>query len=239
MEAAMRKNPLKLIALAGLVTVTACAGDPTIQTGEDAEVIMGGLNRVDNARVKMAYVDPDADYARYARVLIAPLDLDNVEIIQSSNSSTMGNRYNREWELEDRDKEALQKAFRESMEQQLTDEGDFALATAGGDDVITISAMITAIRPNAPKDDFSSRGTGRSRVYSQGGGDISITVSFADGDSGEVLALIKDTRSDTSNVWGVNNSVTNMAGVRRVFNGWARQIHDGLVALKTREMAKP
>jgi hypothetical protein len=32
----------------------------------------------------------------------------------------------------------------------------------------------------------------------------------------------------------VNNSVTNMAEVRRAFTTWAIRVHDGLLALKAR-----
>jgi hypothetical protein len=217
-----------------LGTLIGCAGEPTIQTGEDAETVMGNLNRVDNSRAQLAYVDPAADYSRYSKVQVQPLDLDNVEIIQPSTASSISNRYNREWELTDGDREKLQAAFREVMEAELTKNGDFSLSETGGDDVITLSAMLTQIAPNAPKDDIASRGSARTRVYSDGSGSISIAIAFADGDSGEVLALIKDRRRGNNNTWTVNNAVTNMADVRRTFRTWAMQIHDGLMALRAR-----
>ena len=63
---------------------------------------------------------------------------------------------------------------------------------------------------------------------------VPIAIALADGDSGEVLALIKDTRRGDTNTWGINNSVTNMGEVRRAFSSWAMRIHDGLLALKAR-----
>jgi hypothetical protein len=228
------RNTLAVTAFASLLTLLGCAGEPTIQTGEGAEVIDGNLNRVDNSRMGLVYVDPNADYARYSRVHILPLDLDNVEIVQPSNSSSMLNRYNREWELTDEDKAALQKAFREVTAREIAKGGAFEIVEEGGDDVISLGAMITRIAPTAPKDDNLSRGTGVTRVYSQGGGSISIAIALADGDSGEVLALIKDTRRGDTNTWGINNSVTNMGEVRRAFSSWAMRIHDGLLALKAR-----
>jgi hypothetical protein len=214
-------------------TLVGCAGEPSIQTGEDAEVIMGSLNKVDNARMQMAYVDPDGDYARYRKVYVTPLKLDDVEIIQPGGSSTsMVNRYNREWELTDENKTQLQAAFNEAMERELSAGGAFGIASGGGDDVLVIEAALTRIAPSAPKDDMSSRSTGRSRVYTEGGGSISIAIVFADGDSGEVLGLIKDTRRGDTGSWGVNNSVTNMAEVRRAFATWGKRIHDGLLSLR-------
>jgi uncharacterized lipoprotein YajG len=224
------------LALAALL-LGACAGEPTIQTGDDAETIMGNLNRVDNARVALAYVDPEADYSRYTRVLIEPLDLDNVEIVQPDNMNSMVNRYNREWELSDADKATLQVAFDEAMRRELTAGGLFEIASASGDDVLVIDAMLTRLAPSASRDDMTARTSARSRVYTQGAGSISIAIAFGDGDSGEVLAIIKDTRSNDNGAWGLNNSVTNMAEVRRTFTSWAKRIHDGLAALRQRREA--
>ncbi|EED36818.1 conserved hypothetical protein [Luminiphilus syltensis NOR5-1B] len=219
---------------AAILILMGCAGEPTIQTGEDAEVLMGNLNRVDNARSGLAYVDPEADYARYQRVLIQPLNLDNVEIVQPSSSGTL-NRYNREWELTDSDKAALQSAYLEVMTREISEKGEFAIADTNGDDVLIISAMITRIAPSAPKEDMASRSSARGRVYTDGAGSISIAIAFMDGDSGEIVALIKDARRGDHNIWGINNSVTNMAEVRRAFGSWAMRINDGLLALKSRD----
>jgi hypothetical protein len=215
-----------------------CAGEPTIQTGENAETVMGTLNKVDNARADLDYVDPTIDYGRYSKLLILPLDVDNIEIVQPPKSTSMVNRFNKEWELTDDDKQKLQDAFRDATEEQLPAGGAFQLTDARGDDVLVIEAMITSIAPSGPKDDVASRGTGRARVYTSGAGGMSIAVMFADGDSGEVVALVKDTRSSANSTswgtWGQNNSVSNMAEVRRDFNAWARSIHDGLLSLSER-----
>ena len=236
MKPSARRTLLSAIPLALLA---ACAGDPTIQTGDDAETIMGNLNKVDNARADMAYVDPVGDYGRYTKVWLSPLDVDNVEIIQPDASSSVINRYNREWELTDKDKDTLRQSFREAMEKELTAGGAYEIADGPGDDVLRIDTMITAIAPSAPRDDFDSRAVGRSRVYTQGAGGMSIAVMFADGDSGEVLAVIKDTRNSDNSTWGLNNSVSNMAEVRRNFNAWGKRIHDGLLALRKRAQGTP
>ncbi|WP_439107537.1 DUF3313 family protein [Congregibacter sp.] len=223
------------VVLLPLAVLAACAEQPTIQMGDDAETIMGGLAKVDNSRTDLAYVDPTADYARYAKVFIEPLDVDNVEIIQPNTSNSMVNRYNREWELTESDRQKLQSAFAEAMTKALTDGGAFEIADQGGDDVIKLEAMITQIAPSGPKDDQMSRATTRSTVITEGSGSMSIAIMLADGDSGEPLAIIKDRRSSVnSSMWGVNNSVSNMAEVRRNFTSWAVQIHDGLLALQAR-----
>lgn len=230
-------HSLSIVARASVLLVagallTACSQTPSIQTGSEAETMMAGtLNKVDNAAVDVAYVDPTGDYDRYTKVWIPELDLDNVEIIQPQANSSIVNRYNREWELTDEDKTKLQDAFAESMTKELTDKGEFAIADGPGDDVLKIEAMITAIAPSGPKDDMTQN-YGRSRVFTEGAGGMSIAIMLADGDSGEVLAIIKDTRNSNNSNWGLNNSVSNLAEVRRNFNTWAAQIHRGLTGLK-------
>ena len=107
-----------LLCLAGMAMLTACATKtPEIQTGANAEVIDGNLHRVDNSTFKVSYVDPDADFSKYNRVLVTPLGLDNVEIIQPNRSgSVMGSK---DWVLTDADKTMLSEIYMEVMKQQL------------------------------------------------------------------------------------------------------------------------
>ena len=44
------------IATATLSLLAACASEPTVQTGDDAEVVMGNLHKVDNSRADLAYI---------------------------------------------------------------------------------------------------------------------------------------------------------------------------------------
>jgi hypothetical protein len=214
------------IATASLTLLAACSSEPTIQTGEDAEVVMGTLHKIDHSRADLAYIDPNADFGKYNHVLIDPLGVDNVEIKQPS-SSYSGTR-NKDWELTDKDKENLRAAYMESMTKAM-DKCGYPVVTEAGDDVLEIAAMITGLAPSAPKDDASSRAVGRTRVYTEGAGAMSVAVAFGDSETGEVLALVKDSRSSSSaGYWGLNNSVSNMADIRRFFNSWATQICKGL-----------
>ena len=87
--------------------------------------------------------------------------------------------------------------------------------------------MLTAIAPSAAKDDNRSRPTGRSRVYTAGAGSLAVMVVFGDSETGEILGLVKDSKSGTS-LWGSNNSVSNMADVNRMFSSWATRIRNRL-----------
>ena len=209
-----------------LLVLSACAtvSEPTIQTGANAEVIQGNLHRVENSHAAIAYVDPDVDWSRYTRVMVDPLGVDNVEIIAPNTRGSVSTRSRgADWELSDKDKQSLEDAYASAMRVQLEEKGDYPIVTKPGDDVLRITAVLTALAPNAAADDSRSRSLGRGRVYSEGAGTFFISVSFSDSETGEILALIKD-QKEGSTTWGVNNRVTNLSDAKFVFNSWARAI---------------
>jgi len=212
--------------------LVACQNIADSQTSKNATGIPESLVRIDHTAAKLAYVDPNADFSKYTAILLTPLGLDNVEIIQPQSSfSTIGNR---NWQLTDADKQRLQQDYREAMIKQLSVKGGYTMVDTAADHVLRISARLTRIAPTAPKDDSRSRPTGRTRMYTEGAGKMGVEVTFSDSETGELLALAKDTRSGSS-IWGINNSVTNAAEVRRVFNAWAMQIRAQLDRVHKKE----
>ena len=215
-----------------LLLLVACQNIADSQTSKDAAAIPDNMVRLDHSSAKLAYVDPNANFSKYTAILLTPLGVDNVEIIQPSSSiSTTGNR---NWQLTDADKKRLQQDYRESMIKQLSKKGGYTMVERAADDVLQISARLTRIAPTAPKDDSRSRPTGRNKVFTEGAGKMGVEVTFSDSETGEVLALAKDTRSGSS-IWGINNRVTNAAEVRRVFNAWAMQIRAQLDRIHKKE----
>lgn len=209
--------------LSFLALLAACASEPVVQSGEDAEM-MGNLAKVDHSRADLAYLDPNADFSKYNKILLAPLGLDNVEIIQPDDS--IGSRSRGDWELTEEDKAKLQESFHEAMVKQLEEKGGYVITDQAGEDVLLVSAMITAIAPSAAK--YQDQMPGRSTTFTESAGYMAIAVALADSRSEEVLGIIKDTREAGGQMWGQNNSVTNTADVRRLFNSWAMQIRAGL-----------
>ncbi len=208
--------------------ISACStSTPEIQTGDDAEVIMGNLHKIDNSHADMSYVDPDADFSKYHKILLLPLGMDNVEIRQPDSSGSISRHSSKDWELTDKDKLTFQRVFHDSMVKQLQDKGGYTIVDQPGDDVLTIQASLLGIAPNAPKDDNRSRGAGRTYTYTEGAGSLSVMVAFGDSESGEVLGLMKDSKASNS-YWGNNNSVSNLSDVRTMFNSWAVSIRKGL-----------
>jgi hypothetical protein len=207
--------------------LVACAQEPTVQSGPDAEKIGDNLYRVDNASMKAAFVDPDADFSRYHKIILAPLLLDDVTIVQPSRSAS-----NRKlWELTEKDKETLAARYQAMMEKYLQEvkpgsEG-YQIVTEPGEDVLFVAAAVLAIAPTAAKDDFKSRPAGRSRVFTDGAGSMTIGFVIKDSATGKELASAVDQRRG----WGTfrsNNRVTNMSDVNLIFGNWANKLRHSL-----------
>lgn len=213
-----------LLSAAALV---ACSQQATIPTGEGAEKLGDNLYKVEGGSVKAAFVDPKVDFSVYTKIFIAPLNLDKVEIIQPSSSPT--NR--KPWELTDKDKELLSQRYQEMMakylQEEKADSKGYEIVNAPGEGVLQLSSVIMAIAPTAAKDDFKSRPVGRSRVFTEGAGSMTIGLAINDSVSGKALITAVDQRRG----WGTfssNNRVTNMSDVNLMFGNWANKLRHSL-----------
>ena len=200
--------------------VAACAQDPVIQTGPDAEVIGEGLHKVDNSRMDEAFVDPDVDFSSFDKLFIAQLDVSDVEVIQPPDDTALTAR-KVEWVLTDDDRGFLQTTYAEKMMRYLIERGGYVLAEKPSDNVMVVRIAVQQIAPTASKDDRESRGIGRSAVFTEGAGSITIKGVIQDGGSGKVVAAFWD-RKESAKHWGENDRFHNKADVRNIFDYWAQ-----------------
>lgn len=213
------------ISLAAFVLLAACQNTPNSSEGD---AIPAGFQPISLSALDYAHMAPSANFGNYAAVLLLPLNFDSVEIEQISSARFP---HTKDWELSDDDKVRLQKAFFEKMQEKLTSNSNFNLADTEGENTLQLEVFLTEIAPNAPRDDFESRPSARSRVYSEGFGDVSIRVEIRDSLSKTLLVTAADERKgDTT--WRLNNRVTNWSEVSRMLRSWTQQISNGLDDLK-------
>jgi hypothetical protein len=181
-----------------------------------------GLVRTTDSRLQIVYTLPGADWTRFKTIQLHPLT-----VPPDAADATPQGRVTRGREsfiLGDREISMLQDAFAQAMRNTLTSAGYTFVDTPQADTLI-MAPQVQDIVLTAPID--STRRSGRTRTYSQGGGSISVSAVFADGGTGQVIG-IATARSRPSNIWRVNNRVTNMSDARNAFNGWARSLRDAL-----------
>lgn len=196
--------------------VTASAG-PGVALG--ADVSFDGLERIEGANVAMAYIDPDADFSVFKRVVILePAVAFRSNWQRDQNRSRRRNIRAADMERIQRDVAALFTAvFTERLEA-----GGFEVVDVAGDDVLALRPAIIDLDVSAP--DIGT--SGRSRTYTASTGAATLYIQLFDSVSGDILGRAADRqvarRAGGRVTW--SNRVTNTAEARRLFIRWGDQL---------------
>lgn len=206
-----------------VVAVPAADGqaDPPLQKGQ-------GLVPVSGARAALANVMPGIDWSRYRSVEIRTLQIPDT--IRDATPGGASRKFRESYVLRDQDVAKLQKTYADSMREQLSDAG-FAIVDSPNSDTLILASQIIGLRLAAPIESSRLSYSGGGRTYARGAGSMAIAGVLADGASGRVIAEMAD-QHNSINVWGINNSVSNLAEARRGFNKWARALRDRLIQLR-------
>ncbi len=188
---------------------------------EEPEVIAESLVRVEDSKLESAFAKPGVDWTRYEKILVAQLDVSNIEVVQPPESGSIQRQRSKELELSDVDLSLLQGLYAQKMQKRVFDDGGYSQAQLPGPDTLMIRIAIVQIKTTAIRNDNEKRAVSTT-VYTQGGGSVSIKGILQDGESGELLAYFTDTRED-SPFWRKNDRFTNRRELGNIFDSWARQ----------------
>ena len=184
-----------------------------------ADVSFDGLQPVEDANVAMAYIDPDADFSVFKRVVILePAVAFRSNWQRDQNRSRSRNVRAADMERIQRDVAALFTAvFTERL-----DSAGYEVVDVAGDDVLALRPAIIDLDVNAP----DTRTAGRSRVHTASAGAATLYIQFFDSVTGDILGRAADRRAARSAGGTVSwsNRVTNTAEARRLFIRWADQL---------------
>jgi hypothetical protein len=181
-----------------------------------------GLVRTTDTRLRIAYSLPGDNWTRFRTIQLHPLVVPpDAADATPTNQRTRGRE---SFILGDREISRLQDAFAQAMRNTLTRAGYTFVDTPQADTLI-VAPTVTDITLSAPIE--SSRPAGRSRTYTQGGGSITVSAVFADGGTGQVIGMAA-VRNRPSNIWRINNRVTNMSDARTAFTEWAGALRSAL-----------
>jgi hypothetical protein len=210
-----RKNSIYLTVLIFSMIVPLCA------VAEDANPQFENLVPVGDPQVAVAYIDPDADFSVFERVMV----LDTFVSFRSGwerdqRRGTRGTRI-RASDM-DRIKTRVSELFNSVLIETLEADDGFEVVSEADYDVLLIRAAIIDLDVTAP--DTSS--AGRSRTYVANSGAATLYIELFDSVSGQIIGRAFD-RQSPRNPGGMvrwSNRASNTADARRVFRGWADQL---------------
>lgn len=178
-----------------------------------------GLMPVEDARMAMAYVDPDADFSVFKRVAI----LDPYVAFRANWQRSQNRSRSRNIRASDMDriKSDVANVFRDVFIERLQD-GGFEITTESAEDVLVLRPAIIDLDITAP----DLRAAGRSRTYTATNGAATIYMELFDAYSGDLLGRAADrqTARQAGGRLSWNNRVTNTAEARRMFGAWADKL---------------
>jgi hypothetical protein len=214
------KNMLKHTLNRTLITL--CIGLFTFAQAHAEEALdqFSHLVPVEDAQVAAAFIDPDADFSVFNRVML----LDTFVAFQSGweRSQSRGTRTNR---VSARDIETIKtrvsELFNSVMIETLEDGEGFEIVDEADYDVLLIRAAIIDLNVTVP--DTSAV---RSRTFTADSGAATLYIELYDSVSGQIIGRAFDRQAarNPGSLMRWTNRASNTADARRVFRSWANQL---------------
>jgi hypothetical protein len=192
---------------------------------EDMPDLFENLVPVEGAQMGMAYIDPNADFGVFKRVMI----LDTFVAFRSGweRDQRRGTRGVRITANDmDRIKSDVANLFQQVFTETLEADDGFEVVEQADHDVLLLRPAIIDLDISAP----DTMSAGRSRTFTASTGAATLYIELYDSVSGQIIGRAAD-RQATRNAGGTvswSNRVTNTADARRMFGGWANTLRDFL-----------
>jgi hypothetical protein len=184
-----------------------------------------GLMLVPDRKVAIAYVNPDAEFSGYNKIMILDCYVAFKKDWQKDHTQT-GSRLHVSTRDMEEIKAAVAELFREVFTEKLGADGDYEIVDAASEDVLLVRPAIIDLDISAP----DSMSTGRTRTYTAESGAATIVIELYDSVTGAILARAAD-REITRSAGGYlsySNRATNRADARRALGHWAELLKEWL-----------
>ena len=203
-------------------------------TGPPPEVTEDGLHVYKQTKARVAYVRPGATFTQYKRVAILDCYVEfSKEWLDDYNRDQRDpSRMIRQSDL-DRAKTALQKDFKKIFTEELQKGGRYQVTDSGGPDVLVLRPALINVQVNAP--DLMT--AGRSTVFIESAGGMTIYLELWDSVSNTILARVVDGQVDPRLYGQRASSVTNRAAAQRMMQRWADELRNRLDLVRGKEVA--
>ena len=214
----------KIIVIATLALVAGCTAEPTIQTGPDAETTFDGLVRIDNARFKAAWIDPEVDLTLYNKIMPGGAEFQFRSVQKVSSMAARRSNESEFW-ISDSNKQRLVETVSDIFAEELQRSEHFEVTDEPGPETLIIVGAMHDIVSRVPPDII-----GRGDIYLSSVGEGTLIIQLSDSLSGEVIFRAVERRAieNVGSQMTRSNSATNWGEVRRWARRWATSLRDGL-----------
>ncbi len=209
-------------ALAAILLASACATEPSIPEGSEAEMSFDGLVKVKNSVMDETWVKPGLDLSGYNKILPVRTEIEYravkpVSKLRSMQSSTT------EFPLTDLQKASVEQAVSEVFGEEGAKSKYFTITDTPDAGTLILIGKLFDVVSNVPPELM-----GRGDIYLNRIGEASLALELRDAQSGEILARSVDRRAIDPAFVRASNPVTNKAEFKRVLRSWATNMREKL-----------
>ncbi len=216
-----------MLVLFSLLIVACSSAPPALQTGPGAEYTFDGLVRVDNARFRSAWADPEVDFSQYNKVMSGGARFEFRAVSKTAGRTLMSRGSQREFWISDANRDKLVDTVSAVFKEELSKAQGWEVAEEVGPDVLILRGALLDIVSFIPPEM-----TGRSEIYLSSVGEATLVIEGVDSMSGEVLFRAVDRRSIESSGNMIRaNAVTTWSEVRRWARRYATILREGLESI--------
>jgi hypothetical protein len=205
-----------------------CVMAPGANAKDPPATLSGGLALVPGAKVVLAYERPGVIWSKYKSIQLTALDVPTMVRDTAPKGERPG--FGESYVLRDKDVADLQADYAKVTRDVLGKAG-FTFVDAPQADTLVVAVRVINITLNAPIESTRASNIGRGGTATRGAGAMSIAAVLADGQSGQVIAEAAD-RKFSTDLWRINDRVSNMADARKAFGEWARLLRDHLISAR-------
>jgi len=222
-------GPAAGVAALGVVWLAALLLTPPTALAKDKQPIPlethDGLVLQSDSKVARAYLDPNADFSVYEKIMILDCHVAFRKNWQRDQRRSGSGRAARNEQME-KIKTDVARLFREVFSEKLAQDGGYAIVDTAGEDVLLVRPAILDLDINVP----DNRGTGRSTVYTSTSGAATLLIELYDSETGDILARAADRKTARSPsghmTW--TTTASNRSNARRVLGRWADLLRERL-----------
>jgi hypothetical protein len=192
---------------------------PKLITGLLLLLVSGSL--LAQAAGPASYVKPGIDLSIYTKVLVKPLNIENIEVLKPAWEQDNDDV----WSFEPEDVKAIQNWFLDAMQNELETKGGYALVSEPDADVMRIEVELLSITPYLKPGTQGS--DGEFEVSTLGSGDVVVSAEFRDSTTRELLVLIEGERTIGDKYREVSRE-NHTKNVKGLFAKWGKVVREAL-----------
>ncbi|MBD1388990.1 DUF3313 family protein [Neiella sp. HB171785] len=220
---------MKSLSVLAVCISLACASFASVASDENRSEVQHSqttqLTAVESPRVDQLLVNEAADFARYDNLMLAQVQVSFREKAYRSSFSTR-NQMNRAIANVT---PKIQQLFAETFSAVTKQQGHFQMVSQHTDNTLVVVPRLVDVYL-ANLDDMSH--SGRTSVYAQSAGHMTLVVDLYDASTGEMLARAVDHQQATEWSRAVRqSSVDNTQQIRRMVTSWTTDLNQGLKQL--------